>query len=278
MRNLLNFLTRYNNLIIFLFLEGIAFYLLTTGNNYHNSRLLNSVMGMTRGIEKRINNTRSYLSLHQINENLAAENVALKNSIGKLVRKENSLFSTVNDSVNKQQYVHTSAEVIENSINRQKNFFTINKGELQGVKVDMAVISANSIAGVIVGCSKNYSVALSLLNLDFKVSARIKSNGYFGSLSWDGRDYRYAVLSDIPQHVIVNVGDTIETTGYSAIFPEGALVGTVSDYEKSGGDFYKITILLMTDFKKLHFVDVIGNLKKTEQLELEKLFKLSIQS
>ena len=155
----------------------------------------------------------------------------------------------------------------------QKNFFTINKGELQGVKVDMAVISANSVAGVIVGCSKNYSVAMSLLNLDFKLSARIKSNGYFGSLSWDGRDYRYAVLSEIPQHVIVNVGDTIETTGYSAIFPEGVLVGTVSDYEKFGGDFYKITIFLLTDFKKLHFVDVIGNLKKTEQLELEKLFK-----
>ena len=87
----------------------------------------------------------------------------------------------------------------------------------------MAVISGNGVAGVIVGCSENYSVAMSLLNLDFKLSARIKSNGYFGSLSWDGRDYRYAVLSEIPQHVIVNVGDTIETTGYSAIFPEGVI-------------------------------------------------------
>jgi rod shape-determining protein MreC len=137
----------------------------------------------------------------------------------------------------------------------------------------MAVISANSVAGVIVGCSKNYSVAMSLLNLNFKLSARIKSNGYFGSLNWDGRDYRYAILSEIPQHVLVNVGDTIETTGYSAIFPEGAMIGTVSDYEKYGGDFYKITILLTTDYKKLHFVDVIANLKKTELLELEKLYQ-----
>jgi rod shape-determining protein MreC len=273
MRNLLNFLARYNNLIIFLFLEGIAFYLLSTGNSYQNSLLVNSLRGMTRGIEEKIYNTKSYLSLHEINEKLAAENGALKNRIGQMVKKENSLFFSVNDSLSKQQYLYTSAEVIENSINRQKNFFTINKGELQGIKPDMAVISGNSVAGVIVGCSNNYSVAMSLLNLDFKVSARIKSNGYFGSLSWDGRDYRYAILSEIPQHVIVNVGDTIETTGYSAIFPEGEMVGTVSDYEKFGGDFYKITILLMTDFKKLHFVDVIGNLKKTEQLQLEKLYK-----
>jgi rod shape-determining protein MreC len=273
MRNLLNFLARYNNLIIFLFLEGIAFYLLSTRNSYHNSRMVNGVRGITMGIEKKINNTKSYLSLHQINENLASENVALKNSLAKQTRRESSLFFSVDDSVYKQQYVHTSSEVIENSINRKKNFFTISKGESQGIKVNMAVITASSVAGVIVGCSNNYAVAMSLLNLDFKLSARIKSNGYFGSLSWDGRDYRYAILSEIPQHVIVNVGDTIETTGYSAIFPEGLIVGTVSDYEKSGGDFYKISILLMTDFKKLHFVDVIGNMKKTEQLQLEKTFQ-----
>jgi rod shape-determining protein MreC len=143
---------------------------------------------------KKINNTRTYLSLHEINETLAAENVALKNLIAKWGRKESSLFFSVNDSVYKQQYTHTSAEVIENSTNRQKNFFTINKGESEGIKVNMAVIASNSVAGVIVGCSKNYSVAMSILNLDFKLSARIKSNGYFGSLSWDGRDYRYAIL------------------------------------------------------------------------------------
>jgi rod shape-determining protein MreC len=273
MRNLLNFLARYNNLIIFLILEWVAIYLLATGNNYHNSRIVNGIRGLTRGMEERINNTRTYLGLHEINENLAAENVALKNRIGQLGRRENSLFFSVTDSVYKQQYLHASCEVINNSINRQKNFFTINKGARQGIKVDMAVTSENSVAGVIVGCSENYSVAMSLLNLDFKVSARIKSNGYFGSLSWDGRDYRYATLSEIPQHVIVNVGDTIETTGYSAIFPEGVMVGTIRDFEKKGGDFYKIAILLRTDFKKIHFVDIIGNMKKTEQLELEKLFK-----
>jgi rod shape-determining protein MreC len=92
MRNLLNFLARYNNLIIFLLLEGIAIYLLTNGNSYHNSRLVNGVRGITNGIEKKIYNTKSYLSLHEINESLAAENVALKNSIGHLVKKENSVF------------------------------------------------------------------------------------------------------------------------------------------------------------------------------------------
>ena len=266
MRSLLNFLARYNNLIIFLILEGLSVYFIATRNNYQNTRVLFGIRSITRGIELRISNTRSYLNLRNINKNLAEENVVLKNSIERLIRGKNSPFFSVSDSVYKQQYLHTSAEVIN-------NFFTINKGDLQGVKVNMAVNSGTGAAGVIVGCSDNYSIAMSILNLDFKLSVRIKSNGYFGSLSWDGRDYRHAILSEIPQHVLVNVGDTIEATGYSAVFPEGVIVGTVSDYEKVGGDFYKITVSLITDFKKLRFVDIIGSLKKTEQLELEKLFQ-----
>jgi rod shape-determining protein MreC len=273
MRNLLNFLIRFNNLIIFLILEGITFYWLATGNTYQNTRVVNGIRLVTQGIEKKISNTRSYLSLRETNERLASENIALRSSIEKLVRKENPLFFSVKDTIYRQQYTHTSAEVVGNSVNRQKNFFTIDRGRLQGITTDMAVAASGGVAGVIIGCSDNYSVAMSLLNLDFRLSVRIRSNGYFGSLSWDGRDYRHALLGEIPQHIIVSVGDTIETTGFSAIFPEGLLVGTVSDFEKRGGDFYKITIELTTDFKKLRFVDVIGNLKKEERVELERKFK-----
>ena len=273
MRNLLNFLIRFNNLIIFLILEGITFYLLATGNSYHNTRAVNVVRGLTLGIETKINNTRNYLNLREINESLSAENATLRNHIERLARMEKSVFFSVTDTIYKQQFNHTSAEVIENTVNRQKNFFTINKGKKQGITTDMSVTSGEGVAGVIVGCSDNYSVAMSLLNLDFRLSVRIKSNGYFGSLTWDGRSYRYALLGEIPQHISINVGDTIETTGYSAIFPEGLAIGTISDFEKRGGDFYRISVELMTDFKKLHYVDVIGNLEKTEKMELEKKIK-----
>jgi rod shape-determining protein MreC len=273
MRNLLNFLIRFNNLIIFLILEGITFYLLATGNSYHNAKVANSIRGLSQGIETRINKTRSYLSLREVNESLAAENISLRNRVERLAKKENSIFFSVSDTIYNQHYNHTSAEVIENSVNRQKNFFTINKGLKQGISKDMAVISSEGVAGVIVGCSENFAVAMSLLNLDFRLSARIRSNGYFGSLTWDGRDYRHAVLGEIPQHISISVGDTIETTGYSAIFPEGLAVGTISEFEKRGGDFYKIKVLILTDFKKLRYVDVIGNLQKSEKVELEKQFK-----
>jgi rod shape-determining protein MreC len=273
MRNLLNFLAKYNNLIIFLIHEGISFYLLTTGNTYHNTQIVKEVRGITRGIDERISNARTYFHLRDINQALAFENASLKNNIYLLKTKEDLQFMPVSDTIYKQQYQFTTAEVIDNSVTRQKNFFTLNKGSNQGIAIDMAVSSDRGVAGVIVGCSRDYSIAMSLLNLDFKVSARLRSNGYFGSLGWDGREYKYAVLSEIPQHVTFGIGDTVETTGYSALFPEGIVIGTVSGFEKSGGDFFKIKVLLQTDFKKLHFVSVIGNMKKKEQLELEKQFQ-----
>lgn len=273
MRSLLNFLARYNHLIIFLILEGISFYYLATRNSYHNTRVMFGFRGLIQGFEVRINDARTYFSLKEINRNLAAENVALKNEMQKFVHADSSKFMSVTDTIYTQQYIHTSAEVIENSTNRQKNFFTLNRGRRHGIVADMSVVSVDGVAGVIVGVSENYSIAMSVLNLDFKLSARLKNSDYFGSLNWDGRDYRQAMLNEIPQHVPLNVGDTIETTGYSAIFPEGVLIGTISEFEKRGGDFYNIRVQLSADMRKLRYVDIIGNIKKKEQMELQNRFQ-----
>jgi rod shape-determining protein MreC len=273
MRNLLNFLSKHVQFITFLVLEGLALYMLSSRNNYHNSRIVKGTRGITIGIEKRISNVKSFFRLREMNQFLVSENNMLKNRIEKLTKKQDLLFVNIIDTLYSQQYIYTSARVIENSVVRQKNFFTLDKGKRHGLSTDMAVISGNSAAGVIVGCSDNYSLAMSMLNLDFRLSGRIKSNGYFGSLKWNGSDPGYMILSDVPQHVTFGIGDTIETTGYSAIFPEGILIGTVSNLEKSGGDFYRITVALSTDFRKLQYVNVIGNLKKKEKMELEKSFQ-----
>jgi rod shape-determining protein MreC len=232
-----------------------------------------ALRGITQGIETKMINARSYLHLQEINESLARENMTLRNRVQKLEKPDTSVFRSVYDTLYNQQYSHTFDEVIDNSVNRQKNFFTINKGRRSGIVPDMSVISDNGVAGVVVGCSDNYSLVMSVLNLDFKLSARVKKNGYFGSLNWDGRNYRYASLAEIPQHVPLSVGDTIETTGYSAIFPEGVMVGIITEFERNGGDFYTIRVELATDFKNLQYVDVIGNIKKKELIDLQKSFQ-----
>jgi rod shape-determining protein MreC len=146
MRNLINFLLKYINLIIFLILEGIAFYLLGTNNNYHNSRIINGVRGITTGIEKKTRNVRTYFVLREINQSLASENISLRSRIEQLEKQENQAFFYVSDSVKQQQYQFSSATVIDNSVNRQKNYFTLDKGEKDGLTVDMAVTSGDAVA------------------------------------------------------------------------------------------------------------------------------------
>lgn len=273
MKNLLNFLLKYHNVILFLFLEGLAFSWLIKGNSYHNSRIVKGMQGMTRGIEVRISNIRSYMQLREVNTTLANENSLLQDKLQRLSQYQDLLFVTVNDTLMTHNYLYTSANVINNSVNKQKNYFTLDKGKGQGVDVDMAVTSGNNAAGLIVGSSENFSVAISILNIDFRLSARIKSNGYFGSLSWEGKNYRHAVLNEIPQHISINIGDTIETTSYSAIFPEGIAIGRISDFKKSGSDFYVITVELFTDFRNLHYVNIINNLRRKDQVEIESQYQ-----
>lgn len=270
MRNLLHFLVKYSNIITFILLQSLAFSFIFSGYSYHNTRLVKGIRGITTGIEERLSRLNSYLRLRELNNSLSAENAELKNRLQRTIREENLFFLSVHDTLFNQEYQYTNAEVIANSVNRQKNYLTLNKGKKHGIETGMAVAGPDGIAGIITGVSENYAVAVSLLNLDFRVSARIRSNDYFGSLSWDGRKPESAILSEIPQHVKINEGDTVETTGFSAIFPEGIKIGTIKNFSKSGSDFYNIEIALSTDFRRLRHVYIIGNLRKKEREELEK--------
>ncbi len=159
--------------------------------------------------------------------------------------------------------------MVNQSLTRQKNFFTLNKGTNHGIDEGMAVVGPDGIAGSIVGVSKNFSVAMSLLNLDFRLSARFRKNGYFGSLKWEGLNRSLLSFNEIPHHLSVNIGDTIETSGFSAMFPAGLMVGVISGFDDSNGDFYDIDVKLTTNFHNLTYVYIIGNLKRFEQVTLE---------
>ncbi len=269
MRSLLNFLLRYKTLIIFFILEAVALIMISSSHNYHQSVAFGAARSISGFVAKRIENGHSYFRLRQVNQELAAENLQLKRQIEKLETVVNSGFSTVSDSTSGIRYNYLRARVINNSVNKQKNFITLDQGSRNGVTTGMGVASSTGVIGVIVGVSRNYSVAMSLLNTDFKLSASIARNDYFGSLAWDGRNYRYAQLSEIPHHVAVTEGDTIVTSGYSAIFPPGLMVGTLTGDMKKGGDFVTLKVLLSADFKKLTDVYLIGNLTRRERVVLE---------
>ena len=273
MKNLLRFILQNHVLILFLVLEIFSFVLIFNYNNYQKVKFLNSSSRITGKVYDSYSKAEDYFRLPSVNRELAAENARLRELLGinpGIIRIPDSLLQKGNDEHLKYAYI--SARIISNSVNQQQNYLTLDKGSEDGIRPDMGIISAGGVAGIITNVSPSYSTGLSLLNTRWNVSAKLSKNNYFGSLVWDGKNYREALLNEIPFHVDVAVGDTIVTSGFSSFFPEGITLGTVESFAKPGGDsFYTIRVKLSVDFKSLSYVEVIENNKKAEIDAINKL-------
>jgi rod shape-determining protein MreC len=273
MRNLLKLLYTYHYFILFLILEGFSLFLVIEGSTFHHAKFVNSARSFTGSIYAKTSNIKAYVGLREENLRLAQENLKLKNQLENLRKAEKTIKDTVMDTTRNPLYTYTLAKVVNNSVNKQYNYITLDKGSKDGIKPDMGVITADGIVGIIEGVSENYSTVLSVLNMSFSVSAKIKKNGNFGLLHWNGYNDKICVLTDIPQHVKLAVGDTIVTTGYSGIFPENILIGKIAEFELKGGNFYTVNVSLFNEFRKLNYVSVIENLKIEEKKVLENKIK-----
>lgn len=269
MRNLLKILYTYHFLLLFIALEVVCMIMLVQNNNYHSAQYASRAKAISGSIFTGVNNFKEYLSLREANKALAQENAMLRNYL----KSNYGVFDTtrffLNDSIYNQQYRFQEAKVVNNTVNKQYNYITLNKGSKNGIKPDMAVIGPQGIVGIINGVSENYANVMSLLNVDFKVSARLKKNNYLGSVEWEGKDFEYCTLKDIPQHVEINKGDTVVTTGYAGSFPEGIMIGTVSGFNMKDGNFYHIDVKISTVFKSLSYVSIVEDLMKVEKTELK---------
>ncbi len=271
MRNLLRFLLKHFNFILFLILEAVCLVLMINYNNYHKVKVLNSSNVVTAGIYDGYNRVVSYFSLKKVNGQLVEENARLRTLLHmKDVDSETLAQEFYSDSVIAQN-VFIPARVINNSTNRQNNYLTLDKGRNEGVEVDMGVVCVEGVVGKVINVSANYATAISLLNKRLRISAKLKKTGDKGSVYWDGKDFRKVVLGEMPFNVNVTLGDTIVTSGFSAIFPENIPIGMVSKIDlDQGSNFYTIQLELFINFNRLSHVNVINNVFREEQKELER--------
>jgi rod shape-determining protein MreC len=250
-------------------MEILSFTILVQYNRFHRAGFLNITRNIQGFTYTRLGNLKNYLYLRKINQDLANENNLLLNQLDRYRQLLINYPFAPGDSFPGRKYTYIPARVVNNSVIKQYNYITLNKGSHHGIHPEMAVISPNGAVGVVFAVSGNFSTVISLLNRDFRISAKIKRNDYYGSLSWKGTDHFTATLSEIPYHVDVQVGDTVVTSGYSAIFPEDILLGVISSFNIEESNFYQIEVELSVDFKHLVYVDVIRNLLHDEQITLE---------
>ncbi|MEL7120756.1 MAG: rod shape-determining protein MreC [Bacteroidota bacterium] len=272
MRNLFELILKNRNLLTFVLLELICFLLLIRFNINQRQIFFSSANRYTGQVYELYAQGLNYFSLTAENTRLEKENEILRQKLQDFYGEEDFQVDTFYTAEKDDPaYRFISAKVIKNSITALDNVITINKGTKDGVEKDMGVADLNGIVGTVVDASENYAVVMSLFHRQTRVSAKISSNGHFGSLVWkENNPLQVMDIDDIPKHAVVNEGDTIITSGYSYKFPPGLLIGTIqAETIKSGSNFYSIKVRLVNDLSKLSNVYVIDYINKRKIQPLE---------
>lgn len=268
MNNLLNFFIKHSAWFIFAIYVILSLVLLFKDNPYQQSVYLTSANRVSAAVYKAFNGVTSYFHLRDINESLQERNAALEMELIELRNQMADMALASPDSLHQpalKQYSFVMAQVISNSIANPNNYITINRGYLDGVNPEMGVIDQNGVVGIVNVAGPHAARVISLLNPHMRLSCKLRESGFYGSLIWDGKSPQFAVLEELPKHITYHKGDTIVTSGYSAVFPEGIIVGTVDGLARGMTDsFVSLRIRLTTNFSQLSSVRVITNSMKDQ--------------
>ena len=284
MRNLLEFLAKYNHWFVFLILEVVSMVLLFQYNSYQGSAWFSSANAVTGKLYEWDANVETFFSLTKVNQELTQRNAYLEQEVQKL---SDSLVSVTKDSsiYHRDQfallrnYRLIPAKVVANSIDKPGNLMTIDKGSADGIRKDMGVISGTGVVGIVYLVAEHYAIVIPVLNTKSNISCMIQNRGYFGYLRWKGGVSDLAYLEEVPRHAHFKLGDYVVTSGYSAVFPPGVRVGRILHvFNSADGLSYRVQLRLSTDFARLRDVCVIEDAAMKERLEIMRAAQDSIET
>ncbi len=270
MRGLIDFFVRHSGWAVFLLFATLSCVMLCRGNPSQQHVYMTSAGAVASAVYRTSNSVTGYFHLRGINEDLQQRTAQLEMELIDLRRQLRAAGEKIyGDSVPVdsalRQYRFIMAHVINNSIARSNNFITIDRGESDGVRPEMGVVDQNGVVGIVNVTGPHTARLISVLNSDLRLSCKVKGSDAFGSLVWDGKSPRRALLEEMPRHVEFALGDTVITSGYSVVFPEGIPVGRVVGHKRDDDDnFYSLSVELFTDFATLSTVRVIENFSKDE--------------
>lgn len=268
MRNLFDFLLKYSNTLLFAFLFILSVVLLFSSNLFHTSIWFSSANVVSSRVFGIANGVSGYFNLRSINLSLQQSNARLENEVLNLRNELASCKAVLNDSIDNsrsKRFDYVLATVISNSTRHPHNYFSIDKGEADGVTKGLGVVDQNGVVGIVNVTGAHTARVMSLLNPTLKLSARLKDTNVVGSLSWEGTDPNIGYLGELPRYSTFAIGDTVVTSGYSTAFPAGIPIGYVVGRIKSENDnFYVLKIKLASDFNSLSMVRVLKDSYKSE--------------
>ena len=259
MRNLFRFIKIYHFVLLFILMESFSLFLYISNHKFQQSKFLSFTQEYTGAIFNYYSDFTQYLNLKEENESIHRENAKLYTLLSKEKENTNSILN---------EYI--PSRIIKNSIFKQNNFILLDKGEKDGVKSGMGVMVDNGVIGIISITSENFSKVTSVLNQNSTISVIHIKSGQNGSLKWNTNNYMTAMINDIPNHANIQIGDTIQTNGFSSIFPKGINIAKVISYKKGNENgLCNINIKFLNDMNTVKNVYIISSLIKEELEGLE---------
>ena len=270
MHNLFAFFRRFRVFLLFVLLQVFSLtlyinYLTFPRNQYLTTA--SSFIGKTIEIE---NDLTKHFNLSKNNLALQKENILLRKKLKMSLYKLEEGFVKVNDTLFQQQYSYIPATVINLTVSKRNNYFTLNIGRNQGVYRGLGVFSDKGVVGVIHNTSEHYSVVKSVLTKDINIDVTIEPIGLFGLLKWNGRDARRCSISGISNDLRIKKGSKVVTKGGSGIFPKGLAVGYVEKINPIEGEpLWDVVVKFSENFRTIQRVYVVKNLMIEEQKGIE---------
>ena len=271
MLKLVEFIKKVYLPLLFVVLEIVAIHYYAHSNSYAEARLLATSNSIVGGVYGSISGVGEYFGLRKRNRVLLDEMAALQNEVTRY--RESEVYKEL-DSLGAEvetKFSYMTARVVRNTVNRQHNYLTLNKGQRDGVEADMAVITPDgAMVGYVVSCSERYAVAISILNTSFNASGKLAGDGHSGSIYWEGFDAHRVKMHELSKYAPVEVGDTIVSTGYSHFFPEDITIGYIEHLEvDEPTSSFKVDLRLAADMTRLNDVLLIKNFDIYELTALE---------
>lgn len=263
-------ITAYIHWAIFLLLEVLSGLLLFKYNSYQGSIWFTQANTATAYVHEWEAKAFAYLRMPAENAELVQRNILLQHETDSL---RHLLADALKDSSATEKKQNTllqdikliPAHIVDNSVRNRDNLLVINAGSNAGVEPEMGVVSGTGVVGIVSAVTPHYSLVISILNSHSSISCRLRRTDYFGYLKWKGGNTLRAYMEDVPRHAHIKVGDIVETSGFSNVFPAGIFLGKVAKIKNSSdGLAYELEILLGTDMSNLRHVNVISNLNKKE--------------
>ena len=269
MQILIRILAKNKYVFYFFFLAFISFISIFNNNPYYSSSYFNSSNYIIGKIFQTRSSIVSYFNLNKINNEIMNENFFLKKKLLDINRSQYNYQDSLNNS-NYDNYKIINAKIINNSIHKKNNHFTLDKGEQDGVKVDQAVLGFNGVVGKIHSVSSNFSIGHSLLSSKLIIPSSIGESKVISSVTWLGDNPEILNVLYVPKHLNINKGDTVYTSSFESIFPERIPISIIIKVDKnSNSNFQEIKSYPIENFYSIYNVYLVENKMKEEQKLLE---------